>query len=379
MNNSLEAIYQEGLSEYIDLLRAAASLSKLFSSSDTPFLHYRFVENIYCRTFGAKNLSRRDISYDAVINHYGIGLKTFILGKYHKTEKIAEFNRQSKGINQLKGELLVERIATLRNERIRFANKAYGIKEAIYHCVGRRKSNTLLLFNSPYEKIDIDNITDIKSGKATISFGDGKSRYTYNFSKSTLYKAFQANTNAIEVNVRILNNPYEILSQLLHQEKIYREEKVREYVILPLYSLKKESNRKVVPSKSGLNQWNAGGRPRDSGEVYIPIPSQIHHTFPDFFPSKDTPFKLETPTGETLKAKLCQENSKALMTNPNKALSNWLLRSIFATKEGELMTYEKLLAAGTDSVKIEKLNKNTFRIDFAAIDAYENFIAQNKK
>ena len=39
----------------------------------------------------------------------------------------------------------------------------------------------------------------------------------------------------------------------------------------------------TVFEKSGLNQWNAGGRPRHSDEVYIPIPSEIHKNFQGFF------------------------------------------------------------------------------------------------
>lgn len=378
MKSNLEAIYQQGLSEYINFLKAAASLSRLFSNSTTPFLHYRFVENIYCRAFGAKNLGRKDISYDAIINGYGIGLKTFTLEKNRKTEKIAEFNRQSEEINRLEGRPLARKLAYLRNERIRFANNAYDIKAAVYHCIGRRK-NRLVLFNTPYEKIDIDNITDINTRQTSITFDDGKSHYSYNFSKSTLYKTFQMDANATEVAVDILADPYSILTELLQQDKGSYEDKAAEYVILPLYASKKGLKEKVVPHRSGLNQWNAKGRSRDYGEVYIPVPSQVHQIAPHFFPPRDMTFKLQTPTGEVLKAKLCQENLKALMTNPNKALADWLLRGIFATKEGELMTYEKLLAAGTDSVKIEKLNDDTFSIDFAEIDAYENFIARNKK
>ena len=41
----------------------------------------------------------------------------------------------------------------------------------------------------------------------------------------------------------------------------------------------------------------------------------------------------QIPTGEIFSAKLCQENSKALMTNPNKALSDWLLRKVLQLKE----------------------------------------------
>ena len=108
----------------------------------------------------------------------------------------------------------------------------------------------------------------------------------------------------------------------------------KNYVVLPLYGIKK--NEKFVFGKSGLNQWNAGGRKRDFGEVYISIPINIHNHFPNFVPGRDELFELKIPTGEKFSAKVCQDNSKALMTNPNKALSDWLLRKIFQVKEGEL-------------------------------------------
>ena len=125
--------------------------------------------------------------------------------------------------------------------------------------------------------------------------------------------------------------------------------------------------------KSGLNQWNAGGRKRDYGEIYIPIPIQIHKNFPGYFPDRDTQFNLHVPTGEILNAKVCQENSKALMTNPNNALSDWLLRKVLKIKEGELLTYSKLKTIGIDSVRITKIDNNNFKIDFAKINSYDLF------
>ncbi|MEW6556431.1 MAG: hypothetical protein AB1349_03650 [Elusimicrobiota bacterium] len=148
----------------------------------------------------------------------------------------------------------------------------------------------------------------------------------------------------------------------------------KDFVILPLYSLREsKKNNKVVAEKSGLNQWNAGDRERDIGEVYIPIPIQIHKNFPDFLPPREKPFNLHIPTGEILNAKICQENSKALMTNPNNALSDWLLRKVLELKEGELLTYEKLKTLGIDSVRITKMDENNFKIDFARADSYDNF------
>lgn len=83
------------------------------------------------------------------------------------------------------------------------------------------------------------------------------------------------------------------------------------------------------------------------------------------------------PTKEVLSAKVCQENSKALMTDPNKALSDWLLRKILKLKEGEPATIEKLNELGFDSVIITKIDEENFKIDIMKTDSYEVFKVKN--
>lgn len=120
-------------------------------------------------------------------------------------------------------------------------------------------------------------------------------------------------------------------------------------------------------------QQNAGGRKRDLNEVYISVPIEIHKKFPNFFPPRDTYFTLKTPLNEALTAKLCQENSKALMSNPNSALANWLLRKILKLKEGELATLEMLENLGFDSVIISKTSNLNYEIDIMPLNSYEKF------
>ncbi len=83
---------------------------------------------------------------------------------------------------------------------------------------------------------------------------------------------------------------------------------------------------------------------------------------------------MQIPTGETFRAKVCQENSKALMTNPNKALSDWLLRKVFDLKEGELATIEIMEELGFDSVIISKDKNGNFKIDKAKLDSFSEFL-----
>jgi len=85
---------------------------------------------------------------------------------------------------------------------------------------------------------------------------------------------------------------------------------------------------------------------------------------------------LTIPTGETFIAKVCQDNSKALMTDPNKAMSDWLLRKVLQLKEGELATIEKLDKLGFDSVIITKSDNQNFKIDIMKTNSYNEFIKE---
>ncbi len=69
-------------------------------------------------------------------------------------------------------------------------------------------------------------------------------------------------------------------------------------------------------------------------------------------------------------------NSKALMTNPNKAMSDWLLRKVFNLQEGELATIEKMNELGFDSVIIQKDDTGNYKIDKVKSDSYEKFIGE---
>lgn len=57
---------------YKELLEITGALSRLFTESENPFLYYRAMENIFCKAFNAKNLSRSDISADASKDRLGI-------------------------------------------------------------------------------------------------------------------------------------------------------------------------------------------------------------------------------------------------------------------------------------------------------------------
>ena len=371
-------IDKENNGNYLKLLSAVSKLSGLFSESSVPFINYRVAENIFCKSFSADNLSRSDTAFDANFNSLGIGLKTFVCPTNSSNEKVAEFNSLSRVLAQHQGKSLAYKLAEYRNLRIDLANRLYNIENSLYHIIAR-KNNELVLFETDYDLIDIDNIRSVRQNSASLQFEDGKNQYSFNYSKSTLFRKFYIPDNAFRLPIEIIEDPYNLLLELFEDKslepasgKLVRGEN---FVILPLYG--KRNKNKFVFEKSGLNQWNAGGRKRNIGEVYIPIPIEIHNQFPDFFPKRDELFDLKIPTGETFLAKVCQDNSKALMTNPNKALSDWLLRKVFQVGEGELMTIEKMNELGFDSVIIIKDEKGKFKIDVMKTNSFEDFISSN--
>lgn len=164
-------------------------------------------------------------------------------------------------------------------------------------------------------------------------------------------------------------NPFELLEAFL-REQIPQGDYLTAY--LPLYSV--ANGEKYLPEKSGLNHWNASGRNRVSDETYIPIPSEFHQLNSNFLPPRNKSFTLHLPNGQTINAKVCQDNRKALMSNPNSALAEWLLRAVLNLENRQLLTYDRLLRLGINSVVIKKLNDLEYTIDFAPIGAYDEFI-----
>ena len=360
---------------YLKLLSAVSKLSGLFSESAIPFINYRVAENIFCRSFDAGNLSRSDTAFDANYNSIGVGLKTFVCSGNSSTEKVAEFNSLARTLKDFKGKELALKLGEYRNDRINLANRLYDIENSLYHIVAR-KEKELLLYETDYKVIDVANIHSVKDNKASLQFEDGNNLYSFNYSKSTLFRKFIIPQNAFRLPIDIIKDPYSLLLELFEESKDLKSAtdklvKGRNYVILPLYGIQKK--QKFIFERSGLNQWNANGRKRDFGEIYIPIPAELHRKYPTFFPKRDENFSLQIPTGEIFSAKVCQENSKALMTNPNKALSDWLLRKVLELKEGELATMEKLDKLGFDSVIITKSDNQNFKIDIMKTNTYNEF------
>jgi hypothetical protein len=365
---------EEEKHRYKKLLQIICSLSRLSSDSDIPYLYYRMAENIFCRAFSAVNLARSNISFDVKKDDKGIGIKTFI-EKSSMLEKIAEFNKDKHLIDKAGAEIVkVKAISKLRNARLKISSNICNIKKdgVLYHCILRAK-NKLSICEQEIPYICEEKIKITSSKGNTVFFNDEANEYMFNFSKSTLYKRFSL-AKIQEIPVKIHDDPYKILEE--NFEIIDCKSKQSCFIIdticLPLYSSK---GNKKVPERSGLNQWNAGGRQRDSNEVYISIPKAVNKKFPNFFPQRGKKFILNFPNNLSLslQAGICQDGGKALMTNPNSALGKWLLRDVLELEEGKLLTYEMLEEAGIDSVQIDKFSDETYAINFKQLGAYEEF------
>lgn len=373
---------KENRENYLNSIHNIASLSALFTSETAaPYLVSRATENIYCKSFKAINLGREDSAIDALIGNTGVGIKTFLHNNGNTLQKVAEFNRDAHKYREASNEDKIKIISRLRNKRLKFASDNYETRKMIYHSITRKVDGTIDFYETDMDYIDIDNIKKIDVRQSSIFFEDGISEYSFNLSKSTLFKRFSFTDDrdlVARLKVNIISDPYgfldDVMSQLGNKPLVSVVEK--QYVILPLYSYNVALG-KFIGEKSGLNQWNASGRVRNENEVYIPISSKIHKTFPNFFPPRDVKFNLKLPNQKTLSVKVCQDNSKALMSDPNKALGQWLLRDVLSLDEEVLLTYDMLEEIGIDSVKITKINDLDFEISFLELGSFDKFLLDN--
>lgn len=370
---------------YIKLLQTIGSLSNLFADSKSPFLYYRLMENIFCKAFEAKNYARSDISVDAGKNNIGLGLKTFLQNNGKTLQKVAEFNKESYLLKGLSVDDLILKVSEMRNQRILTTQRICNLDDVIYHLI-TRSDKFMGVYEEPMDLVNISKIkvTDIK--KTTVSFIDGLNEYNFNISKSTLFKRFNTTNKNLIVgfDVNILEDPFDFLLSLDgEKDKIefaVDNKEVIDSIILPLYSTRDG----LVPTKSGLNQWNASGRKRDFDEVYIPIPAWIHKSKPNFFiystkDFKTDPFNVSLPNGKILSMRVAQQGGKALMSDPNKALGKWILRDILNLKEGMLVTKAMLDIIGIDSIMLSKHIDNTYSLDFLKSGSYDLFEENFKK
>ena len=380
------------------MLNILGRLSRLFSTAEEPFLYYRAHENVFAKYFNVSHNARSDDSADAYDREsgVGIGLKTWV---GQDNQKVAEFGRLRPSYAHLEGLELVRQIAVYRNARIRTTMNAHGLHRMMYHVV-KRVPGAMRIYETRYDFIDIEKIIldEKRGGKNTVYFSDGRHTYHFNRAKNTLFMIFDEMELMDEIEVSIVEDPYELLATLFKKQDQNVQETLKpalfdwsipkEQLCLRLYSTKPNGEKYVAP-KSGLNQWNGERRayrrdektgqrhcvkrtPRDPNELYIPYPS-VDRKRKEFFPPRDCAFDLLLPDGQWIKAKVCQQDSKAIMSNPNHLLGKWLLRDVFELPEGCVVTYDMLKVFGVDSVMFTKISEGKYTVDFCELGTYEAF------
>ena len=381
---------------YEKSVKTVGSLSRLFSDNSSPYLSPKFVEKLFVMTSGSKDLATSDKSFDAMTEQRaGVGVKTFTASSYvsDKSEKVAEFTAHASGgeFLGLKNDEIAYKVAEFRNARVLSDSRELkvNLESSFYHCLVR-STGSCMVHEEPYRLIDLSNFKMLTSNSepGNPRFTDGQHNYSFNKAKNTLYRKFEIGrfTNSQVINVEILEDVFDLLTsgklQLASHGMASTEDGVNtDFIVLPLYS----SRTGKVEARSGINQWNAGGRPRQFGEGYVPHPVEVRERFPNFFPPKGATFTLRLTTGEEMPAKVCQENGKAVMSNPNTSLNNWLYNQIDDSPEVSMerfrekrpYTMKDLIRVGKDSVKftcLDRANK-VYELTSMSLGSYEKFIS----
>lgn len=409
---------------YQGLLKNVAAMTLLFSDGPEAYIDYRFVEKLFVLAAKGKDISRSDKVFDALVGgsmEIGVGVKTFVMRGKSQTslEKVQEFTKFSGGgaFDNLSKSEIAFKAAEYRNNTVLADAREYGVdlNRSIYHCLVR-SGGAGLIHEEPYPLIALDEIHPVDTkdrtldnfplGDGGIRFSDGINTYTYSKSKSVLLKRFDLRTYTTFSPIPLSLDPkiwekisFDVESTLTvvlaeaEEKKTVQEDPEElvpgvDFVVLPLYSTK--NGIKSVEMASGINQWNAGGRARKYGEAYIPIPAIVHRVAPGFFPERDKPFLLELPNASVpVDAKVCQDSSKALMSNPNDQLCKWLYKVIdpnFSDYDFDKpprrkpFTYSDLDRVGRDSVMVLKDRNESgqllYEIRFAELGAYEEFLEE---
>lgn len=371
----IQSYSDQQIEQYKKDLRKIASISNLFSQSDAPLLSSRTTEYLYCKDFGAENISRSDVTIDAQLGTVGVGIKTFGYTGNSSQEKIAEFNsalKTYKGFSELE---MVKKVGELRNERIELVERMFGVESTIYHCIAR-SAGRIFVFEEPMHKISVEDITLLEKSRSdnVINFTDGKEKYAFNTSKSTLYKHFIANeqNTLFDIEVTLIDDPLDALEQLQVESEMLNIEEPVERLVLPLYGHK--NGEPIVFSKSGMNRWNADDtkRKRRYGEAEIMIYKELKSKALEILPERKTPFTVHLPNGETMLLSVSQQGSKAIMSNPETALGTWLLGKI-GMQRNEVLTYQKLQELGFDSVELTFDGKKWY-LDLCEPGTYEKYV-----
>lgn len=118
-----------------------------------------------------------------------------------------------------------------------------------------------------------------------------------------------------------------------------------------------------VPARSGLNWGQRDGR--DHNQAYLSVPLPIHTADPTFFPPLATPFLVITDDGDNLICVMAQQNRKGIHTRESNSIMGAYFRRRLGLADGAFVTVTDLHRYGRDSVRIYKIDDETYYLDFS--------------
>lgn len=118
----------------------------------------------------------------------------------------------------------------------------------------------------------------------------------------------------------------------------------------------------TIHGKSGLN-WGQRER-REPNQAYIPVPVPFNNNNLDFFPPLQQVFTLLTDDGEQLLCKMAQQGRKAIETTENNSILGTYFRRRLGVALGQPVTLQDLLNYSRTSVRIYKIDSETYFMDF---------------
>ncbi|RDI40912.1 restriction endonuclease PLD domain-containing protein [Falsibacillus pallidus] len=118
-----------------------------------------------------------------------------------------------------------------------------------------------------------------------------------------------------------------------------------------------------VPARSGLNWGQRQGR--NHNQAYLSVPLSFHNANPTFFPPLAERFLVITDDGENLICVMAQQNRKGIHTSNSNSIMGAYFRRRLGLGDGAFITLEDLHHYGRDSVRIFKMDNETYYLDFS--------------
>ncbi len=131
------------------------------------------------------------------------------------------------------------------------------------------------------------------------------------------------------------------------------------YVDLPLYDVR----RNMMQRRAGLNWGQRPEEGRDPNQAYIPIPKAEREK--GILPRRGEYFTILTDDGQSFLSRVAQDDGKAVHSTENNSAFGQYFRNRMGLKSGQPVVMDDLLRYGRKSVRIYKIDDETYYMDFS--------------